>query len=164
MDIHGIYTPQLHRLVTEKRIAIQKDCFSHLHPEILPMLNSLKAKGIKIGLITNCFSEEAALIRESVLFPFFDAPCLSYEAGVRKPDPAIYRRCLAMLGIAAERCLYVGDGGSSELETAAMLGMQAVQATWYRKAEFENRHAAIRPDFLQISQPMALLTFMNTGE
>ena len=101
MRQQGIYTRELHTRVVERRIAVQSDCFSHLHPRILLMLGELKKRGIKIGLITNCFSEEAKLIRESALFPFFDGACLSWEAGVRKPDPAIYYACLEKLGIPA---------------------------------------------------------------
>ena len=152
---HGIF--EHHRRVVEKRTAIQADCFRHLHPGILPMLSALQEKGIRIGLITNCFSEEATLIRGSELFPYFDAPCLSWEEGIRKPDPAIYHACLSELGIRAERCLYVGDGGSLELETARSLGMQAVQATWYRQPAFEHKQAALRPDFPQLSDPMEVL-------
>ena len=150
-----------HRRVVEKRIAIQADCFRHLHPGILPMLSALRQKGIRIGLITNCFSEEAALIRGSELFPYFDAPCLSWEEGVRKPAPAIYRTCLRRLGIAPEECLYVGDGGSFELETARSLGLQAVQATWYRQAAFEHKQAALRPDFPQLTGPMEVLDWIT---
>ena len=163
MKAHGIYTPEMHRQVVEKRIAIQADCFGHLHPGILPMLSGLKAQGIRIGLITNCFSEEAKLIRESAFFEYFDAPCLSWELGVRKPDPAIYRTCLRRLGIAPEECLYVGDGGSQELEAARALGMQAVQATWYRQAAFEHKQAAIRQDFTQVAEPMELLELLNAS-
>ncbi len=158
---HGIHTPQRHRQVVQKRTAIQTDCFHHLHPDILPMLQKLKKNGVKIGLITNCFSEEAKLIRESALFPYFDAPCLSWEVGVRKPDPAIYRHCTVKLGISPENCLYVGDGGSRELETAGELGMQAVQATWYRREDFESFQAAIRPNFRQIHDPAELLTLVT---
>ena len=161
MKAHGIYTPETHRQVVEKRIAIQADCFNHLHPGILPMLSGLKARGIRIGLITNCFSEETKLIRKSELFPCFDAHCLSWEEGVRKPAPAIYRTCLRKLGIAPEECLYVGDGGSLELEAARALGMQAVQATWYRQAAFEHKQAALRPDFPQLSDPMEVLDFLK---
>lgn len=157
---HGLYTPERFQRVVEKRLAVQTDCFQHLHPGILPLLRALKERNLRIGLITNCFSEEAKLIRESGLFPFFDAPCLSWEAGIRKPDPAIYHLCLTKLGIPAEHCLYVGDGGSRELETAYSLGMQAVQATWYRKADFERLQAAIRPEFPQICDPMALLNLV----
>lgn len=163
MKEQGIYTPQRHGEVVEKRTAIQADCFAHLHPQILPMLEGLKERNIRIGLISNCFSEEAELIRKSVLMRYFDVPCLSWEVGVRKPDPAIYRDCLQKLGLPAESCLYVGDGGSRELETADALGMQTVQATWYRKADFERYQAAIRSEFQQIPEPMALLTYI-TGE
>ena len=161
MKAHGIYTPETHREVVDKRIAIQADCFRHLHPGILPMLSGLKARGIRIGLITNCFSEEAKLIRESKLYPYFDAHCLSWEEGVRKPDPAIYRTCLRRLGIAPENCLYVGDGGSFELETARSLGLQAVQATWYRQSAFEHKQAALRTNFPQLSDPMEVLDWVT---
>ena len=154
---HGIYTPETHSQVVKRRMAVQADCFSHLHPRILPMLQELKNRGIRIGLITNCFSEEAKLIRESELFPFFDATCLSWEEGIRKPDPAIYRVCLEKLGVPAENCLYAGDGGSRELEGAAALGMKVVQVTWYRRDGFEAYQTAIRPEFMQISEPMQLL-------
>lgn len=160
MKEHGIYSAEKYQQVVEKRIAIQADCFSRLHPQILPMLSGLKERGVKIGLITNCFSEEAKLIRESALFRYFDAPCLSYELGVRKPDPGIFRMCLDELGIPAENCLYVGDGGSQELEAAREMGMQAVQAIWYRRDDFEKRQAAIRLNFTQISEPVKLLNIL----
>ena len=161
MRRHGIYTPENLDRVVGRRNAVQADCFLHLHPQILPMLQVLKEKGMKIGLITNCFSEEAKLIRESQLFSFFDAPCLSWEEGVRKPDPSIYRICLEKLGISPENCLYAGDGGSRELETARELGMQAVQVTWYRREGFEKYQAAFRPDFPQIPEPMQLLELLR---
>jgi putative hydrolase of the HAD superfamily len=161
MKAHHIYTPERHRQIVERRVAFQADCFNHLHPEILPMLGTLREKNIRIGLITNCFSEEARLIRESELYPLFDAPCLSWEVGIRKPDPTIYHVCLEKLGIPAEHCLYVGDGGSRELETARSLGIQAVQATWYRKADFEHLQAAIRPDFPQINDPAELIRLVT---
>lgn len=154
---YGIYTPETHSRVVNRRIAVQADCFSHLHPQILPMLQELKNQGIRIGLITNCFSEEAKLIRESELFPFFDAACLSWEEGIRKPDAAIYRDCLEKLGIPAEHCLYAGDGGSRELEAASALGMKAVQVIWYRREGFDAYQTGIRPEFAQISEPMQLL-------
>ena len=158
----GIYTPELYSRVVDKRMAVQADCFSHLHPQILPMLSQLKKRGLQIGLISNCFSEEAQLIRESALFPYFDAACLSWELGVRKPDPAIYRICLEMLNVPAEHCLYVGDGGSMELEAARALGMRAAQATWYRQEAFEEKQAALRKAFPQVDAPLGLLTWIET--
>ncbi len=154
---HNIYTEDLYDKIVDKRIAIQADCFCHLHEEILPMLSKIKESGVKIGLISNCFSEEAELIRNSELFPYFDAPCLSYEEGIIKPDLDIFHRCMDRLGVKAEECLYVGDGGSQELETASCLGMHAVQAVWYRKAEGTGRLAEIRPEFEQVEKPFYIL-------
>ena len=161
MERHNLYSRDLHSRIAEKRMAFQRDCFRQLHPQILPMLETLKEKGIRIGLITNCFSEEAALIRESVLFPFFDAACLSWEEGICKPDPVIFHTCLDRLAVPAESCLYVGDGGSRELETAKSLGMQPLQAVWYRQEAFEHCHEAIRPELPQLKRPMDLLTWIR---
>lgn len=158
---HNIYTEDLYDKIVDKRIAIQADCFCHLHEEILPMLSKIKESGVKIGLISNCFSEEAELIRTSELFPYFDAPCLSYEEGIIKPDLDIFHRCMDRLGVKAEECLYVGDGGSNELEAARSLGMQAVQAVWYRKAEGTGRLAEIRPEFEQVEKPFYILRMIK---
>lgn len=57
--------------------------------------------------------------------------CLSCELGVKKPQKEIFQICLAKLRLFAEECLYVGDGGSHELDKAKELGMRAVQAAWY---------------------------------
>ncbi len=71
--------------IVEKRITAKEECFRQLHNEIIPMLSTLKKKGFLVGLISNCFSEEADVIRRSELFPYFNAVYLSYELGIQKP-------------------------------------------------------------------------------
>ena len=129
------YSEELLDFVVQKRIDAKNECFEHLNREIIPMLRILKEKQIKIGLISNCFSEEVSVIKNSILFPYFDVSCLSFEQGISKPDKEIYYRCMEKLHVNAEECLYVGDGGSQELETAEMLGMKAIQAVWYFKED-----------------------------
>lgn len=148
----------LHRMVA-KRIRFKEEAFCHLHKEIIPMLNLLKEKGIRIGLISNCYSEEAIVIRKSILYPYFDAPCLSYEEGMQKPDPAIYQRCLDKLKVQAEECLYAGDGGSGELEAAKKAGMKAVQVVWYLK-ENTVLPSGRKAEFEQVESPMEILKFI----
>ena len=41
------------------------------------------------------------------------------------------------LGITAEECLYVGDGGSKELFAARDLGMRCLQARYFADLAFE---------------------------
>lgn len=57
----------------------------------------------------------------------------TFDEGMKKTDKAIFKRCLEKLSVQADECLYVGDGGSCELELAKMVGMKAVQVVWYLK-------------------------------
>ena len=155
----GVGSDALLRRLVERRIAIKRDCFLHLHGEILPMLDGLQARGLSIGLVSNCYSEEAAAIRESSLFPRFDAAMLSWEQGVQKPDPEIFLRCSRALGVAPQECLYIGDGGSHELEAAQALGMRAGQATWY----FQQGVTPMRRNdaFPELHSPLDVLAWVD---
>jgi putative hydrolase of the HAD superfamily len=96
-------------------------------PEALPMLAFLRQAGYATGLISNCPAIAADLWPESSLAPLIDVAIFSCLVGLLKPDPRIYRLACERLGIAADRCLYVGDGGSRELSGAVACGMDAVQ-------------------------------------
>lgn len=156
---HQRYSPELLGVIVAKRAWAKKACFEHLHPQILPLLSALKDRGALIGLISNCYSEEVAPIRESILFPYFDACFLSYEQRMRKPDEAIFRNCVNALGVKPQECLYVGDGGSRELEAASALGMKALQATWYFKdgtSHFPRNNA-----FPQLAHPLDVIRHLD---
>ena len=132
-----IRNEDLVHLIVENRRKNQEGVFARTPDETVELLKELKARGIKIGLISNCYSDEAQAIRDSVLFPYFDAAMLSYEQGITKPDPEIFRRAMAALGVSADECLYVGDGGSKELFAARDVGMKAVQARYFADLAYE---------------------------
>ena len=154
------YSGELLNLIVKKRIQSKEEVFHHLHKDIIPMLDLLKERKMRIGLISNCFSEEAMVIRESILYPYFDVLCLSYEEGLQKPDIAIFQRCLDKLNLSAKECLYVGDGGSDELEAAEKTGMKAVQATWYLK-ENTGQPAKRKEEFDQAETPFRVFDFLS---
>lgn len=156
LTANGCYSQALLNRLVEKRIANKRECFRHLHPEILPMLESLRRIGLRLGLVSNCYPEEAQVIRESELYPYFDAVMLSCEQQVMKPDPAIYLRCTEALDVAPKSCIYLGDGGSHELEAARSLGMTALQATWYLQ-EGSTQPARLKPDFPHIDHPCGVV-------
>jgi len=122
----------------EKRYAFKTESLQKVEYRIVSLLRELKERGYKVGLISNCFLEEAEAIRTSVLASCFDAMLLSCEQGVQKPEHEIFERCLTELSVAPEECLYVGDGGSFELETAREFGMQTLQAGWFIKNQQED--------------------------
>ena len=156
----GNYSQELVDKLANKRVATKVECFEYLHPQIKPMLEELKKQGFKIGLISNCYFEEAKVIRDSELFSYFDAVCLSCELGIRKPEEEIYKVCIKELSVEADECVYVGDGGSYELETARKLGMKPVQATWYFK-EGTTQPSGPKPEFLQAKEPMDVFGFLE---
>ena len=133
----GICNEDLVHLIVENRRKNQEGVFARTPDETVELLKELKARGIKIGLISNCYSDEAQAIRDSVLFPYFDCAMLSYEQGITKPDPEIFRRAMAALGVSADECLYVGDGGSKELFAARDVGMKTVQARYFADLAYE---------------------------
>jgi putative hydrolase of the HAD superfamily len=70
----------------------------------------------RLGVLTN----NNLLVRDrmDVLFPelrplFGPAICVSSEFAVRKPEPEVYRRTVARLGVAAEACLFVDDSAAN---------------------------------------------------
>ena len=84
---------------------------------------------------------------------------LSYEQGVKKPNEEIYCRCMKELHVTPEECLYIGDGGSSELEAADKLGMKALQAVWYLK-EGTNQPVGRKAEFEQVERPLDILKYV----
>jgi len=157
---NGCYAEELLNTLVVKRVATKEECFRHLHTEIVPMLTQLKERDLLVGLISNCYAEEAKVIRESELFPFFDGAYLSCELGIAKPEVAIFERCMKDFAVKPEECLYIGDGGSRELETATALGMKAVQAVWYLQ-EGSTQPSKRLVNFLQAETPLEVLNYLE---
>lgn len=153
LTVNDCYSEELFERIITKRKRMIRESFEHIHPEIIPLFKWFKEQNIKIGLITNCYFEERDIIKDSVFFEYFDVMCMSCELGVKKPDIRIFQKCMQDLGLDPEECLYVGDGGSWELETAKSVGMYPLQAAWYlkdgtrqpvkRKAEFSQAESTL---------------------
>ena len=154
------YDAELVRKLADRRTACKVECFSHLHEEIVPMFEELKKQGYKVGLLSNCYFEEATVIKNSMLWNYFDVAYLSCEQGMAKPEEEFFLRCTDALLVEPSECLYVGDGGSKEVETAGRLGMKPLQAVWYFK-EGVNQPAKRKPEFLQAESPLGVLDYLN---
>jgi putative hydrolase of the HAD superfamily len=95
-------------------------------PEAVPTLKKLKESGFKVGLITDCSPETPAVWDRTPFAGLFDVTTFSCIAGMKKPDPRIYRLAASRLGMMARDCLYIGDGSSHELTGARAVGMHPV--------------------------------------
>lgn len=100
--------------------------FGEPRPEAVDVLRAISARGLPIGLVSDCSAELPVYFGDLPVAPFVQAPVFSFVTGSRKPEPDNYLHCCAALGVAPQDCLYVGDGGSDELAGAREVGMRAV--------------------------------------
>ena len=145
--------------IKDKRIKTKSVCFEYIIPEVFQLLCNLREIGLKTAIISNCSSEEVLMLTESKIYEYFDEVILSYEVHMKKPDPCIYEEAAKRLGVATSECVFVGDGGSSELVGAKKVGMKAVQAKWYT-----NQHPYKREnidDFLIGEEPLDIMQYIE---
>ena len=82
------------------------------YPEVPAMLNALKARGMKLAILSNGTpSMLAAVIGNSGLEGVFDAVLSVEEVGVYKPHPAVYGLAAERLKIAPARICFLSSNG-----------------------------------------------------
>jgi len=94
--------------------------------DVAPALGALKAKGLRLAVISNFDSRLEDLIRVFELDRFLEAVHYSTRMGAAKPDPAIFRAALRAHGIEAHRAMHIGDSLSADVEGATSAGIHAV--------------------------------------
>jgi putative hydrolase of the HAD superfamily len=121
------------RQVCDDRMRVKAEPFRQLEGEIIVMLDHLRARGLRLAVISNCFAEDVVAWPPSALASRVDAAVFSFEIGLAKPDPAIYREATARLNVEPSEAWYIGDGGDDELSGADRAGMRAFRAAWFLK-------------------------------
>jgi len=124
------------------------------------LLEALRGRGLKLGLVSNAFDPGWLLHRDLEqmgLAERLDFSVFSSEVGKRKPHPAIFERALEALTVTAEDTVFVGDRLYEDVRGAAELGMTTVQALWFRVDEHPEGGV---PDFEAFTQ-MDVLNFID---
>jgi putative hydrolase of the HAD superfamily len=102
------------------------------------LLESLRERGLKLGLVSNAFDPGWLLHRdleELGIAQRLDFAVFSSEVGKRKPHPEIFERALDALDVEPARALFVGDRLYEDVRGSGELGMTTVQAVWFRADE-----------------------------
>ncbi|MEK9200713.1 MAG: HAD family phosphatase [Patescibacteria group bacterium] len=95
--------------------------------KIMDFIKQLKARDLKMGILSNTLPPWAEIVRNNGGFTDFDSVVLSCEVGLQKPDPKVYELALDRLGVRGEESLFVDDK-EENLEVARSLGMRTVLA------------------------------------
>ena len=113
-----------------------------VRPEMVAVLDTLKARGYRIACITNnvktgsgagmARSIEKGAAVEAVM-ELFSHVIESSKVGIRKPDPEIYKMACAALDVAPGRAVFLDDLGVN-LKPARALGMATIKVAGAEQA------------------------------
>lgn len=82
---------------------------ARLFDGLVQTLDTLKALGIQLGIVSGARPEVLELLRPDNILDRFDAVILGPDVSKPKPDPEGILKCLHQLGVAPGEALYVGD-------------------------------------------------------
>lgn len=99
------------------------------------LLKALRDEGVAIGIVTNNLTAEQQLKLERCgLDSFIDALITSEDAGIAKPDPAIFVKALDRLQVRASDAVMVGDAWATDIEGALAASIRPVWFNWRGQA------------------------------
>ncbi len=116
-------TPGLAREIWKLAIAVPKQ-FTPFE-DTLPALESLRARGYRLGVITNLRADLAPLVRQAGLEDCLEFCVNSTLVGSEKPHPPIFLEALRRAAVEPGEVLHIGDQVRSDVAGAKAMGMQA---------------------------------------
>jgi HAD superfamily hydrolase (TIGR01509 family) len=93
--------------------------------EVLRMLST----SYKIGVIANQSVSSTERLTKWGLMPFISTCLCSFELGLEKPDPVIFKLALERAGCAASRAVQIGDRVDNDIRPARLLGWKTIRIT-----------------------------------
>lgn len=138
----GVDDETLAATLTERFRMEKRARHTWLYPEARRVLDRLRG-AYALALITNGAPDiQRDKLAGCGLEPYFAVVTVSGEAGVGKPNPAIFAQTLAALEVAPEEAVMVGDNSARDILGA---NRASVRAVWIRREGQPLTHGA-RPD------------------
>jgi putative hydrolase of the HAD superfamily len=95
-------------------------------PDVRPTLAALKARGLRLGLVSNFDGRLVSICNGLGIAGDFEVLVMSGRVGAAKPDPRIFEFALARLGVDAAETVHVGDSEREDVEGARAAGLRAI--------------------------------------
>lgn len=92
-------------------------------PEVEESLRALKARGLRLSVVSNWDSTLPSLLSRLGLDRHFDEVVVSALVGASKPGPAIFEEALRRAGVAPGEALHVGDSLLEDYHGARAAGL-----------------------------------------
>eukprot|EP00731_Ephydatia_muelleri_P032209 Em0023g716a len=100
-----------------------------VYPDVVPTLQTLKQKGLVLGVISNFDDRLKPILRSLKIADLFDFTLASYEVGFCKPDPRLFQLALTMAQVRADQATHVGDNYELDYKAAGAAGMRSLLLT-----------------------------------
>jgi putative hydrolase of the HAD superfamily len=95
-------------------------------PEVPAALRALRDRGHPLVVVSNWDVSLHGVLETTGLAGLLDAVVTSAELGVAKPDPAIFRHALGLVGAGPDGVLHAGDSVEADVEGALAAGLRPV--------------------------------------
>lgn len=106
--------------------------------ELLNLLESLKSRGLKLGIISNgSLEDQIEVLTRLEITGYFDSILVSEEIQIEKPDARIFMVSAAELGLDAPSILFVGDDWESDILGALGAGFQASFCAQFKRTQLD---------------------------
>lgn len=116
----------------------------HLFVDALSTLDTLRARGLRLALVTNGVSEtHAEKVVALGILDHFDTLLMPDQVGFAKPDVRVFHTACARLGVPPGEAVMVGDSLWADIAGAKQAGLRAV---WYNPQHTALPPGAIAPD------------------
>jgi len=86
-----------------------ENLWEHVEPDVEPALAALRARGLRLVVVSNANGRLRHLFDRLQLTRWFDHLLDSHEWGVEKPDPRLFQLALQQARAEPERTVHVGD-------------------------------------------------------
>lgn len=125
----GINTSTDRHLDALRRYLTAWDPHTYADVDAIPLFESLRADGIRIGILSNTmwprWHHEAVFERDGLLH-LIDAAVYSSEIAWAKPHADAFAAALAAVGVPASAAAFVGDRPWDDIHGAQLAGMRAI--------------------------------------
>lgn len=96
------------------------------YDDVAPAFERLRARGLRLGLISNWDRRLAGLFTGLGLDAYLDTVVSSAEVGLHKPDPRIFELACSRVGVRPSEAAHVGDHHYADILGATAVGMLPV--------------------------------------
>ncbi len=125
-----IMANELDREIPEHKHELWRNDFRKklvIFDDMLELVRELKAKGLKVGVMSNNIKPFVDVIKERQGFSEFELVLNSCEVGLSKPGEDIYKLALIELDLSPNEVLFIDDR-EENIDTAKRLGMHVLIA------------------------------------